>query len=191
MREKPMEERENGVRTAHLTGALPMSEMLETYVDVGEFLGYCAACPRCGQTWSCPPYDFDPEEVWLRYAAVTLYAVQVFPESGAAKAAALADPEMFLRPYRRALDTLLEELERETPGSLRLDAGRCLVCERCARRDAQPCRFPEKLRYSLESLGANVGALAADKLGAPLQWGTRNAPPEYFVLVGAVLTKGE
>ena len=90
MREKPMEERENGVRTAHLTGALPMSEMLETYVDVGKFLGYCAACPRCGQTWSCPPYDFDPEEVWLRYAAVTLYAVQVFPESGAAKAAALS-----------------------------------------------------------------------------------------------------
>ena len=71
------------------------------------------------------------------------------------------------------------------------DAGRCLVCERCARRDAQPCRFPEKLRYSLESLGANVGALVADKLGAPLQWGTKDAPPEYFVLVGAMLTKGE
>ena len=39
MREKPMEERENGVRTAHLTGALPMSEMLEMYVDVGKLIG--------------------------------------------------------------------------------------------------------------------------------------------------------
>ena len=175
----------------HLTGALPMSEMLEKYVDVEKFLGYCAACPRCGQTWSCPPYDFDPAAVWPQYAAVTLYAVQVFPESEEAKAAAFADPEMFLRPYRRAFDALLEERERETRGSLRLDAGRCLVCERCARRDKEPCRFPEKLRYSLESLGANVGALAADKLGAPLQWGTKDAPPEYFVLVGAVLTKGE
>ena len=29
MREKPMEKRENGVRVEHLTGALPMSEMLE------------------------------------------------------------------------------------------------------------------------------------------------------------------
>ena len=117
--------------------------------------------------------------------------MQVFPESEEAKGAALAAPEMFLRPYRRAFDALLEERERETRGSLRLDAGRCLVCERCARRDEEPCRFPEKLRYSLESLGANVGALAADKLGAPLQWGTKDAPPEYFVLVGAVLTKGE
>ena len=61
----------------------------------------------------------------------------------------------------------------------------------CASDAEEPCRFPEKLRYSLESLGANVGALAADKLGAPLQWGTKDAPPEYFVLVGAVLTKGE
>ena len=172
MREKPMEKRENGVRVENLTGALPMSEMLEKYVDVEKFLGYCAACPRCGQTWSCPPYDFDPAAVWPQYAAV-------------------ADPEMVLRPYRRAFDALLEERERETCGSLRLDAGRCLVCERCARRDEEPCRFPEKLRYSLESLGANVGALAADKLGAPLQWGTKDAPPEYFVLVGAVLTKGE
>ena len=44
MREKPMEKRENGVRVEHLTGALPMSEMLEEYVDVEKFLGICAAC---------------------------------------------------------------------------------------------------------------------------------------------------
>ena len=43
----------------------------------------------------------------------------------------------------------------------------------------------------LESLGGNVSALAADKLGAPVLWGSREAPPEYFVLVGAVLTKEE
>lgn len=68
---------------------------------------------------------------------------------------------------------------------------RCLVCERCARRDKEPCRFPESSAIRSNRLGANVGALAADKLGAPLQWGTKDAPPEYFVLVGAVLTKGE
>lgn len=144
MREKPMEKRENGVRVEHLTGALPMSEMLEKYVDVEKFLGYCAACPRCGQTWSCPPYDFDPAAVWPQYAAVTLYAVQVFPESEEAKAAALADPEMFLRPYRRAFDALLEERERETCGSPRLDAGRCL-CVRAMRAPGprSPAGFPK------------------------------------------------
>ena len=118
-----MEKRENGVRVEHLTGALPMSEMLEKYVDVEKFLGYCAACPRCGQTWSCPPYDFDPAAVWPQYAAVTLYAVQVFPESEEAKGAALAAPEMFLRPYRRAFDALLEECASDARAGTRSPAG--------------------------------------------------------------------
>lgn len=186
-----MEERKNGVRVKYLTGALPMNEMLENYVDVEKFLGCCAACPRYGQTWSCPPYSFDPAAVWPQYAFVTLYAMQVFPESAGAGSAALADCEAFLFPYRKRLDALLEERERETPHSLRLDPGRCRICDVCARREDKPCRFPEKLRYSLESLGANVGALATDRLGTPLLWGTKDAPPEYYVLVGAVLTKGE
>ena len=186
-----MDTPDTGVRVRQLTGSLPMSEMQRTYIDIEKFLGFCVACPRYGQTWSCPPYDFDPADVWNAYNAVRLYAVQVFPESKRAKAAALADAEVFLFPYRKSLDALLESAERETPGSLRLDAGRCRVCETCARRKEKPCRFPEKLRYSLESLGGNVSALAADKLGAPVLWGSREAPPEYFVLVGAVLTKEE
>ena len=186
-----MDEIISGARVKRLATALPMREMLETYIDIEKFLGCCAACPRYGQTWSCPPYDFDPADIWHRYTYVQLYAVQIFPESDDAKAAALRDAEAFLYPYRKLLDALLEEKERETPGSLRLDAGRCRVCETCARREDKPCRFPEKLRYSVESLGGNVAALAADKLHAPLLWGSREAPPEYFLLAGAVLTKGE
>ena len=184
-----MENTSSGVRIRRLTGALPMSEMRQTYIDIEKFLGCCAACPRYGQTWSCPPYDFDPADVWKAYDAVQLYALQIFPEDAAARSAAFADPEAFLFPYRKMLDALLEEKEHETTGSLRLDPGRCRVCDVCARREGKPCRFPDKLRYSLESLGGNVGAIAADKLGAPLLWGTKDAPPEYFVLVGAVLTK--
>ena len=91
-----------------------------------------------------------------------------------------------LDPSALSDEELAKELNQMAPKA-RAEFSRRLS----ARRDKEPCRFPEKLRYSLESLGANVGALAADKLGAPLQWGTKDAPPEYFVLVGAVLTKGE
>ena len=144
MREKPMEKRENGVRVEHLTGALPMSEMLEKYVDVEKFLGYCAACPRCGQTWSCPPYDFDPAAVWPQYAAVTLYAVQVFPESEEAKGAALAAPEMFLRPYRRAFDALLEE--RAVPFAWTPDAASCASDARAGTRSPAGFRKSSAIR---------------------------------------------
>ena len=180
---------EASVRTKMLTGSLPMSEMIEKYVDVEKYLGCCAACPRYGQTWSCPPYDFDPAGIWPQYASVDLYAVQVFPESEEAKKAALEDPDAFVLPFRKELDALLEEKERETPGALRLDPGRCRACARCARRDNEPCRFPEKLRYSLESIGADVCGLAADILKAPIQWGTKESPAEYLVLAGAILKK--
>ena len=71
-----------------------------------------------------------------------------------------------------------------TPG-----AASCASDARAGTRS--PAGFRKSSAIRSESLGANVGALTADKLGAPLQWGTKDAPPEYFVLVGAVLTKGE
>ena len=39
---------------------------------------------------------------------------------------------------------------------LHLEAGGCGVCERCAKRDQLPCRFPEKALPSLEAYGIDV-----------------------------------
>lgn len=55
-------------------------------------------------------------------------------------------------------DALTEELfirELELPGSQSLSAGSCRICRinHCARKNGEPCRFPDKLRYSIESLG--------------------------------------
>ena len=39
---------------------------------------------------------------------------------------------------------------------LHLASGGCRVCERCAKRDQQPCRFPDQALSSLEAYGVNV-----------------------------------
>lgn len=39
---------------------------------------------------------------------------------------------------------------------LHLSCGGCHLCERCAKRDNQPCRFPEKALSSLEGYGVDV-----------------------------------
>jgi predicted metal-binding protein len=44
---------------------------------------------------------------------------------------------------------------------LRLAAGGCSVCERCAGFDGEPCRFPDKATASLEAYCINVQKLAA------------------------------
>ena len=43
---------------------------------------------------------------------------------------------------------------------LHLGAGGCGVCETCAKRTNEPCRFPDKAMPSLEAYGINVSELA-------------------------------
>ena len=43
---------------------------------------------------------------------------------------------------------------------LHLGAGGCGVCEVCAKKTGEPCRFPDKAMPSLEAYGVNVSELA-------------------------------
>ena len=43
---------------------VPVAEYLRTCVDVEKFLGFCRECGNYGRRWSCPPFEFDPLELW-------------------------------------------------------------------------------------------------------------------------------
>ena len=59
---------------ATLDRTVPLDEFRQGLVDVPRFSGYCRDCPDYGQTWSCPPFGFDPAAVWEKYDAIRLYA---------------------------------------------------------------------------------------------------------------------
>ena len=46
----------------------------------------------------------------------------------------------------------------------------CHLCEHCTRPEGRPCRYPEGIGYTLESLGCDVSAAAEQLLGWPLLW---------------------
>ena len=56
-------------------------------------------------------------------------------------------------------------------------------------RQPRPCRRPELMRYSIESLGGDVCATAQNLLATPIKWASEGRVPEYFVLVCGLLTK--
>ena len=172
-----------------LRGVISGGELREKYVDVEKYLGMCAKCPNYGHCWTCPPYDFDPMEIWNECAEAELVALQIFLPSEEDRAWAARDVRSFLAPFRTAMDDELTRMEAAEPGSRRLNAGKCVICRDCARAEGKPCRFPEEIRYSLESLGGAVSALAADVLHTPILWGTDGQPPEYYLLVGALLRR--
>ena len=83
-----------------------------------------------------------------------------------------------------------EALEKEYPGSISLSAGSCSLCkDGCTRAVREPCRYPEMMRYSIESLGGDVGRTVSKLMGYELEWIEEGKLPSYFVLVGGLLKK--
>lgn len=170
------------------------ARFIEGYVDIARFAACCAECRGYGRTWACPPYEFDPMEIWRSYESVLLYAKKVIvPEELLCrrfeKRELAAEYNGLLLPVKRELMRELYAMERERPGSLALSAGGCDICAECTRGEGLPCRFPDKLRYSVESLGGDVLKSIEDFFGETILWAEDGRLPEHYILLGALLEK--
>ena len=158
-------------------------EFAAKFVDIPRFLQCCRECRNYGKKWTCPPYDFDPEEIWSAYSKLTLIGCRILPDN---------DGEDLIRDLFQVKEQLFQELlrmEASAPGSMLLSAGACEFCDVCRKEAAEPCCHPERMRYSLESLGANVGAAAEELLGIKLRWFADGHRPEYLALICGLLEK--
>ena len=180
--------------TERLEAVVLMDEYMRECVDVPVFLEYCKECRNYGKVWSCPPYDFSPEEYWKKFQAIHIIGWKIyFPEEVTRRIYEEKEREelcvQLLFPYKQKLTEELLQMEKEIPGSVSLRAGSCLQCKQgnCARLTQEPCRFPDQMRYSIESIGGNVGKTVTKYLHQELQWMEEGKMPEYFTLVCALL----
>lgn len=163
---------------------IAVKEYVDGYVNVEEFLECCKVCDNYDQVWSCPSYDFDPVDYWKQYEYLHVVGKKMILEE--------EEKDQWEHLMMQVKADLTEELfaeEERRPGSISLSAGNCKICGEgnCTRPTGQPCRYPEKMRYSVESLGGNVGLTASKLLGINLQWIEQGKIPDYFVLVGGLL----
>lgn len=180
------------VETIELRREVPAEEFIRGFVDVPRYFECCSYCPGFGKTWACPPYDFDPLDIWQRYKAVLLCGKKLLiPEEEREKTYSQEElGRVAYSLFEEARHELLSELfalEKENEGSLALSAGGCSFCEKCSRQEGLPCRKPEKLRYSVESLGGDVSGALGEYFSQELVWAKEGHLPEYFVLLGALL----
>ena len=49
-----------------------MGSYIDGYVNVEEFLPRCMECGSYGRVWSCPPFQFDPMELWRSYRRILI-----------------------------------------------------------------------------------------------------------------------
>ncbi len=174
-----------------LERTVPLEAFRRELVNVPLFLGYCQDCPNYGRYWSCPPYDFDPMEIWNRYEALILYARKVtFRKDRLFPGERRAFEREELPRIKEAMARELLSREAARPGSLALFPGRCQWCERCARGEGKPCRSLSRMRYSIESLGGDCGGALERYFGERLQWASGNSLPERLIFLGGLLLPG-
>lgn len=170
---------------------LPVAQFVERYVDTDHYDAGCRGCDNYGQVWVCPPYDFSVSGYWSGFREVCLRGVQLrfSPEEQARS----YDPEELAERLRqlfsRTARQMILRLREEYPRSDILTVGGCHLCERCTRPEGRPCRYPEGIGYTLESLGCDVSAAAEQLLGWPLLWSRKGCLPEYMALVCGVLIR--
>ncbi len=182
-------------RAEPLENRISVEEYVRDFVDVPRFLACCRACPNYTVKWSCPPYDFEPLSLWRKYREFWIFGTKlvlgaesagsgwdVWNRDSGVHTALAAEKEKLLG---RALS-----LEKQYDGSLGLSAGSCDICGRdCTKKFGTPCRHPERMRYSIEALGGNVGETAARLLGTPIKWAEGGKLPDYLTLVCGLLLR--
>lgn len=173
--------------------SISVSEYLENYTDISGFLEACKKCGNYGRIWACPPYGFDVEQYWKKYEILQLLAVKIVFDPSYTKKTytpdelqSLIDP--ILHREKQKISDILFQREQEYPGSVSLSAGSCSRCPNgCLRTEGKLCRYPDAMRYSIESLGGNVGLTISKLMGQHLEWMEEGKLPHHFVLVGGLL----
>lgn len=167
-------------------------EFISRYRDVERIRTFCEQCPSYGKVWTCPPFDFDPRNVSDGFKTVTLMASTI--EFDEQTRAACKTAEQASATGREAMEQVwktllpqLYEMECNTPGS-RCFTFRCSLCpEGCTRPEGKPCRHPDKMRHSLESVGFDLVTMTRDLLGIDLEWSSDGSLPKHLTLVTALM----
>lgn len=118
------------------------------------------ACGNYGKNWMCPPDAGDIDTLIAK--AKTFEHALVFQTVGMLEDSYDFDGMMEAgRRMNRLARSIADEFS-QLPFSktLLLGAGGCRVCEVCAKRTGEPCRFPDKAMASLETYGIAVLQLA-------------------------------
>ena len=175
--------------------SMPLTEFRQKYQDREKYMVYCRECPNYNTVWSCPPLTFDVDAYLERFSWVNVLCAKIILSS---QVIAEADkPEKIktvgweiLLSVKLGMEEKLRRLEKHIPGSVSLSSGGCNLCKKCSRKDGQPCRQPDKMRYSLDAFGFDLTAITKDMFDIDILW-CKDRLPDYFTLIHGILTEDE
>lgn len=189
---------DNGMYTPHFyKTVLSREEFVSKYIDEAMTIAGCEDCLNYGKVWSCPKHDFSLKDFWEQFSVVELYVVQImFAPELLAETYSEDEMQMLMSEVipveTNRLHDYARMMEDQVPESMCFSSGgACSKCKGgCSRTLDQPCRFPEELRYSVESIGINACKAIEELFEFPLLWSMFGKLPEYLTFVNGLLKKG-
>lgn len=179
--------------TANTTIEINLKDYIDNYRDADKFIVYCKECDRYNACWSCPPFNFDPEEYISGYEKAYIIGTKIILNKQVIEENQGWDKCMevmyrIIEEVRLGLDRRLLETEKAHCSSRAFFAGTCHICPatECAKIKGKPCMYPDKIRPSLESLGFDINKTSSELLNIEMKWSHDGILPEYFLLVSAL-----
>ncbi len=167
------------------TAEIRIEHFMEKFFEGETVLQKCRECSGFAQTWSCPDFDFDTADYWRRFNTYQVICDRISMEG--VQSPEEAQQRLFAEKPRFNEEMLA--LEKTCPSSEALYAEECDQCKVCARLSGKPCRFPQIMRYSIESLGGCGVKLVENLFGFKILWSDGTSVPAYYVLLGGLLKK--
>ncbi|MBI5872148.1 DUF2284 domain-containing protein [archaeon] len=172
-----------GIDIFYKSGFIDVKDII---INKQKFSKMCRqGCGVYGRCWACPPYSPSLSAIKNKFKKMFVFISYIYTEQIKIKSPYLVLFNIYniLAPKMHKQGMILE---KQLNGLL-LKSGPCRVCKNCSAAHNKPCRFPEKKRYALESIGIDVQKLAA-LLKHKLLWYDRKCLPEYTSVVCGVLT---
>ncbi|MCI5147903.1 MAG: hypothetical protein D3916_00580 [Candidatus Electrothrix sp. MAN1_4] len=144
----------------------------------------CEACHKFGKNFACPPHspnfpDYLDTQQYAKILCIRMpqeYFRNVLQE------------KMYTECFQKARTILVGELlNYRKQGFLIAGSSFCLACEVCAAEEgSDKCKKPNKMIYSLESLGVNLTALTKQCFDFDLEWSASEQASDFVCSIGAV-----
>ena len=122
------------------------------------FRDMCAlnSCGMYGRCYMCPP-DVGPIDELMAAAQAYPRALLYQTINGLEDSFDIEGMQEAKKRHNQLSQRLRDVLDGVlAPGALHLSGGGCGVCGVCAKRDGQPCRYPDRAMASLEAYGMDV-----------------------------------
>ena len=131
-----------------------------------DFRKFCQenTCGSYGAAYSCPPDAGSPEELIARVKSYPLALVyQIYRAYPGLETPVYQNRSLILEArlaHQEAGDQIQQLLEKYPAAYHAIGSGKCILCQKCARLENQPCRKPDRLRISMSAYCIDVSRMA-------------------------------